>query len=109
MGLCLQILPLSPYPHPHAQGWIHGGHIDEYDVHPASFTRASLTTLLRRAGFRDVKEFAPWHDDTSHFPLSLNLEATKRVNKIAKVPHIAKKCIFLVLGAVLGETRADQI
>ena len=77
------------FPHPHAQGWLHGGHVDQHDVHRASFTRDQLMFHLRQAGLRDIADFEPWNNDTSTHPIGMRLQGTKKVNKIPKVPHIA--------------------
>lgn len=69
-----------------------GGQNDRFDFHKAVFTKRSLTTLLERAGLRDVREWTPGSDELTTFDdwsgrqieiggqkhaISLNLEAVR--------------------------------
>lgn len=60
-----------------------GGQNYKYNFHYSVFNRDYLTELLKEAGFREVRVWDPktakYHNfnDTSFFPLSLNLEAVK--------------------------------
>ena len=73
-------------------GILMGGQKDRFDFHQAIFTRRSLTTLLERAGLRDVRQWVPGSDELTTFrdwsgrdievngvmhPVSLNLEAVR--------------------------------
>jgi predicted SAM-dependent methyltransferase len=83
-------------------GILVGGHKTLYDRHGTLFDRATLTAVLERAGFVDVREW-DWrkvdhgsHDDFSqaYLPhmdkdagrlMSLNLEATKPISSVSAV------------------------
>jgi len=69
-----------------------GGQDSEYNVHYTVFNRGSLEALLSDTGFREVRQWDPWHcaefhaDDSSkkiirvagkEVPISLNIDAVK--------------------------------
>lgn len=72
-----------------------GGHTDDHDVHHNVFNYRRLADYLQRLGFEDVREFAPFADDCSQNPMSLNVEAFKRA--YAK-PRDPKVCIGMSVG-----------
>lgn len=45
--------------------------------HKSTFDKKTLREALLLAGFRNVTEFEPWHDDCSKDPISLNLQCRK--------------------------------
>lgn len=45
--------------------------------HKSTFDRKTLREALLLAGFRNIKEFEPWHNDCSQDPISLNLQCRK--------------------------------
>lgn len=45
--------------------------------HKSTFDKKTLREALLLAGFRNVKEFDPFHDDCSKDPISLNLQCRK--------------------------------
>lgn len=56
---------------------LHGGQMDENDVHRTSFNAEGLAFQLRRAGFACVQRWQDEIRDCSLYPFSLNLEAFK--------------------------------
>lgn len=69
-----------------------GGQDSDYNIHYSIFNEASLSSLLRKAGFSSVRSWDPWHCRHHDFkdkackvmkvngdeiPISLNMEAVK--------------------------------
>lgn len=49
----------------------------QYLYHKSTFDKKTLREALLLAGFRNVTEFEPFHDDCSKDPISLNLKCRK--------------------------------
>lgn len=60
------------------QAYAFGGGIDQDDHHGCMFDEKMLHVLLKRHGFEAVERFAPFVNDCSQLPVSLNITATKR-------------------------------
>lgn len=45
--------------------------------HKSTFDKKTLREALLLAGFRNITEFEPWHNDCSKDPISLNLQCKK--------------------------------
>lgn len=45
--------------------------------HKSTFDKKTLREALLLAGFRNITEFEPWHNDCSQDPISLNLQCRK--------------------------------
>lgn len=73
-------------------GNLMGGQHYKYNYHKTMFNQASLTSLMKKAGFKEVREWVPGSDELTTFndfsiyqvdvngkgyPISLNLEAIK--------------------------------
>ena len=65
--------------------YVMGGQTNEHDVHKAAFTRDSLAELLTRHGFEVTGDWESEIKDCASLPVSLNLAATKKRNKLPKI------------------------
>lgn len=68
--------------HPHFEGWLMGGQIDEDDFHHAIFTKPKLERLMAQAGLTEIQPWKSEIQDCASLPVSLNLMGRK------PVPHI---------------------
>ena len=60
------------------EGFIMGGQSDDLDYHKSIFDAESLTVAMRRAGLRDIVKWESEVKDCASYPISLNLQGTKR-------------------------------
>lgn len=65
----------------HADLYLMGGHIDEYDQHGTAFTDNRLCQLFFDAGLEDVREWPADCGDCSALPISLNLQGRKPLSE----------------------------
>lgn len=59
------------------EGFVMGGQSDDRDYHKSIFDNESLTAVMRSVGLRDIVKWEG-HGDCSAYPISLNLQGTKR-------------------------------
>lgn len=85
---CIEQMKSGSIPFNLFEGYVFGGHTDEYDKHGAMFSRQKLTSMLHACGFENVKPWESRTGDCSLLPISLNLEAQKRAFKIEENPNI---------------------
>lgn len=62
-------------------GWLHGGQVDQRDVHLVSFDFDSLSAMMRRAGLVGLHFWGGDDPDCSRLDVSLNLAGYKRPEK----------------------------
>lgn len=68
--------------------FIVGGCKDQHDVHKMQFTLQVLASMLRMAGFGDIRPFDSFMEDCSSYDFSLNLRAVKRDMSLPENPRV---------------------